>query len=492
MQFKMYLTRRQFIQKSSFSFLSFGVLSSCKYKKKKPNLVFVLADQWRASATGYMGDPNVKTPNLDKLAQESVNFQNAVSVCPVCTPYRAALMTGQYPTTNGMFLNDLYLPDEANCLGEIFKNAGYQTAYIGKWHLDGHGRQSYIPPERRQGFQYWKVAECEHNYLHSHYYAGNSLEKRFWKGYDAFAQTQDASQYIRNHTNKDRPFFLFVSYGPPHFPLHTAPKRYRDLYSPCSLKLPPNVPEEMLERTRKEASGYYAHCTAIDECIGNLLQVVYKSGIAEHTIFVFTSDHGEMMGSHGVPPCEKQRPWDESIRVPFLLRYPFVHGRLGRHIDTPINTPDIMPTLLSLAGLPIPSNVEGEDLSDFVHEKSIIRERAASIMSVSPFAGYHGGNEFRGIRTNSYTYVRSLEGPWLFFDNKRDPYQMKNLLGNPEYADLQRELDSRLWEELRKIGDDFQPRSYYLEKWNYQVNDRGYIPYRHLHKVQGPSMSVVN
>ena len=158
----------------------------------KPNIVYLLADQWRASATGYAGDPNVKTPNLDRLAKEGLNFRNAVSVCPVCTPYRAALMTGRYPTSTGMFLNDAHLPDSELCIAEVLKAAGYATAYIGKWHLDGHGRSSYIPPERRQGWDYWKAAECDHNYNHSHYYTGNSDEKRFWEGYDAFAQTKDA------------------------------------------------------------------------------------------------------------------------------------------------------------------------------------------------------------------------------------------------------------------------------------------------------------
>ncbi|MCX7047046.1 MAG: sulfatase-like hydrolase/transferase [Candidatus Sumerlaeota bacterium] len=159
---------------------------------RRPNIVYLLADQWRASATGYAGDPNAKTPSLDRLAQESINFRNAVSVCPVCTPYRAALMTGRYPTSTGMFLNDAYLPAEEVCIAEALKEAGYATAYIGKWHLDGHGRGSYIPPERRQGWDYWKGAECDHTYNHSHYYTGDSDQKFFWEGYDAFAQTKDA------------------------------------------------------------------------------------------------------------------------------------------------------------------------------------------------------------------------------------------------------------------------------------------------------------
>ena len=120
---------------------------------KRPNIVLVLADQWRAQAAGYAGDPNIKTPNLDSLAGRCVNFTHAVSGCPVCSPYRASLITGRYPLTHGVIVNDVCLNDDAVSLARAFKGAGYDTGYIGKWHLDGHGRRSYIPPERRQGFE---------------------------------------------------------------------------------------------------------------------------------------------------------------------------------------------------------------------------------------------------------------------------------------------------------------------------------------------------
>ncbi|MBA7586694.1 Ulvan-active sulfatase [subsurface metagenome] len=140
--------------------MSFGNIAIAQ----KPNVIYILTDQWRASAFGYAGDPNVKTPQIDKFAKEAVCFTNAVSVCPVCTPYRASLLTGKYPTSTGMFLNDLYLPEEELCMAEIFKSAGYNTAYLGKWHLDGHGRFNNVSQERRQGFDYWKALECSHEY----------------------------------------------------------------------------------------------------------------------------------------------------------------------------------------------------------------------------------------------------------------------------------------------------------------------------------------
>jgi arylsulfatase A-like enzyme len=466
--------------------------------RAQPNVVYVLTDQWRAQATGYAGDPNVKTPRLDTLASESIDFVNAVSVCPVCTPYRASLMTGRYPLSTGMFLNDLYLPDEELCMGEIFKAAGYQTAYIGKWHLDGHGRDAFIPEERRQGFDYWKVLECTHEYNESYYYAGDDSTKRKWDGYDAYPQTRDAQEYIREHARSDSPFLLVMAYGGPHFPHRYAPQELKDQYPVDSIELRPNVPEEMKGRAREEAQGYYAHCTALDGCIGDLLETLEQAGVADNTIFVFTADHGEMLGSQGQPPKQKQRPWDESIRVPFLLRFPAVHGREGRKVTAPINTPDILPTLLALAGIEIPDSVEGEDLSRFVLDEKTLEDRAALVMNVAPF-GYGDRIAFRGIRTPRYTYVRNVEGPWLLYDNQVDPYQMENLLGVAEHAELQRGLEHTLQSKLRERGDPFLPEEHYLREWGYEVDDIGSIPYFFLDaeggpipddfKVQSPSMA---
>ncbi len=453
----------------------------------RPSVVFLLADQWRAKATGYEQDPNARTPQLDRLARHSIVFRQAISVCPVCTPYRAALLTGRYPTTTGMFLNDLYLPDEELSLAEVFKQAGYDTGYIGKWHLDGHGREAYIPPERRQGFEFWMAAECDHNYPHSHFYTGDSPVKRYWEGYDAFAQTRQAQEYLRQAARRARPFFLFVSYGVPHFPHHTAPKEFQAMHPPEKITFAPNVPDAMrTERLRREASGYYAHCTALDQCIGDIVRTLDETGLADRTVLVFTSDHGEMMGSHGCPPARKQVPYDESIRVPLLVRYPPAHRGTGRVVQTPIVTVDLMPTLLSLAGVPCPKTAEGEDLSDLIRGGPERLDRAVLFMNVSPFADNYPGKEYRGLRTSRYTYVRDLNGPWLLFDDQADPYQLQNLVGRPECRQLQEQLDRRLQAALRAIGDDFKPRQHYLARWGYEVDAKGCISYAPGAKVQSP------
>jgi arylsulfatase A-like enzyme len=429
---------------------------------KKPNVLFILTDQWRAQATGYAGDPNVRTPNLDALAEEGINFETAVSVCAVCTPYRAALQTGRFPTSTGMYGNDLYLPPEEYCMAEIFKDAGYQTAYVGKWHLDGHGRTAYIPQERRQGYDYWKVLECTHNYRNSKYYDNNDPEVKVWEGeYDGYAQTKDAQQYIRDHAADEKPFLFFLSFGGPHYTHKMSPKDLQALYPPESLELRPNVAPELEQDARRELQGYYAHCTAIDKCVGDLLGTLSELGIADNTIVVFTSDHGEMMGSHGRSHFQKRHPYDEAIMVPFLLRYPDLTEGKARTLSTPVNTPDILPTLLSLASIEIPDTIEGDDLSVLIRDSGKEIDRAALTMQIQDF--YGGYSEYRGVRTARYWYSEEPNGEGLLlFDCETDPYQMKNLAMNPEYTELKEMMAERLRAELIKIEDyPFKSRENY-------------------------------
>ena len=443
---------------------------------KQPNLVFVFADQWRAEATGYADNRQVRTPHLDRLAAESVNFRNAVSCCPVCCPYRASLLTGQYPLTHGVFLNDVPLNDDAVSIAKVYRRAGYRTAYIGKWHLNGKGRSAFIPREQRQGFEFWKTLGCTHAYNNSFYY-GDEDGKQKWDGYDAIAQTREAQRYIREHADGP-PFILFLSWGPPHAPYETAPEKYRKLFKPEDITLRPNVPEADRDKARQVLAGYYAHIAALDDCIGEILETLRQTGIERDTILVFTSDHGDMLYSHGGQ--KKQQPWDESIRVPFLLRYPALLGTKGKTIDVPINTPDIMPTLLGLSGLSIPETVEGTDFSGVVSGTSSATESAALIMCPSPFGQWtraRGGREYRGVRTRRHTYVRDRSGPWLLYDNEHDPHQLDNLCNKPEHAALQATLDVLLAKRLKETNDKFLSGWDYIKKWGYEVDESGTVRY---------------
>lgn len=443
----------------------------------KPNLIVVFADQWRAEAMGYAGNPDVKTPHLDKLARESADCYQAISGMPVCSPFRATLMTGQRPLTHGVFMNDVQLDTTAVTIGKVFANAGYQTAYIGKWHIDGRGRRTFIPPERRQGFQYWKTMECTHNYNHSQYYA-NTIDTLVWEEYDAIAQTKDAVQYVKHHANDDKPFFLTLSWGPPHAPYLTAPNKYRKLYNSKALHLRPNVPDELHEKVKKDLAGYYAHCSALDDMIGLLRTTLNETRLNDNTILLFTSDHGDLLGSHGY--YKKQQPYEESVRIPMLYFIPEKFGGKASKPDALINSEDIMPTLLGLCGVKIPDTVEGKDFSAYLKGGKNPGDTVTWLSCIQPFGQWSrkmGGKEFRGLRSEHYTYTRDLNGPWQLFDNMKDPYQIHNLVGEENYKSIVKSFDDLLQRKLVATGDHFLPGPEYAKKWGYVLNKNGTVDY---------------
>ena len=423
-----------------------------------PNVLFILADEWRAQATGYNGDPNVKAPVLDRLESESVNFHNAFSGTPVCCPYRASLMTGQYPLTNGIYVNDLELKPRDVTLGEAFKHAGYHTGFIGKWHLYGspdgnYGRRlAYIPPEKRFGFEYWKACECTHNYNHSLCYEGDDKTPKYWPGYDAFSQTDDACKFIERSTKAHEPYMLVLSLGPPHFPYATAPAQYQDMYRAAEIQFRPNVPADHRKQAADTLRGYYAHMAALNDCLERLLATLDRTGTREDTVVEFTSDHGDMVLSQGLT----------------TKLYP-------HRITAPFNSPDIMPTLLGACGLKIPASVEGTAMP---------RDGAAPISLPVPIteARRYGFAEYRGLRTERYTYVRSIHGPWLLYDNQKDPYQMNNLCGTADVRRLQAQLDRALDQRLRSRKDDFLPAAEYIKR-------AGVEHYKEIHTTVGHTAS---
>jgi arylsulfatase A-like enzyme len=270
-----------------------------------------------------------------------------------------------------------------------------------------------------------------------------------------------------------------LSWGPPHAPYETAPERYRAPYDPEALTLRENVPGEMAAEVRPWTAGYYAHCTALDDCVGQLLALLDETGLADETILLFTSDHGDLLGSHGY--MKKQQPWEESIRVPFLLRVPGLEGWTPRTLESPIDAPDILPTLCGLAGVERPGSVEGLDFSGAVRTGEEPEDAAALLSCMQPFGQWDrvrfDGREYRGLRTRRYTYAEDRSGPWLLFDNEADPFQLENLVGEPAHAALRDDLAARLHKRLDALGDAFEPGEAYLERWGYEVDEFGTVPY---------------
>ncbi len=441
----------------------------------RPNFVLIMTDTQATNVIGAYGHPELQTPNIDRLAETGLLFERAYTTCPLCTPARAGLFTGIYPHTAGAWTNNLPLGDNILSMGRRFSDGGYDTAYIGKWHLDGPERSAFTPPgRRRHGFDYWAVADCTHDYMHSIYYRGDDPTPRYWEGYDAHAQTDDAIGYIESHGG-ERPYCLFLSWGPPHFPWREVPQAYLDMYDGQRFGRTPN----RWEVDERQLAGYYAHCTALDEDIGRLLEALERTGQADNTIFVFTSDHGTMMGAHGLATTLKQYPYAESALVPLVVRYPRAQREAGT-VAAPLNEVDLMPTLLSMAGATIPEAVQGQDLSRLITGAPGEAPTSSLVMSVAPFNINYLAHmpAYRGIYTSRYAYMRSLQGPWLLFDNASDPYQMHNLALLPEHADLVAELDGELQGWLDRTDDPFLSPEAHIAQWGYEVDHKHDMPYR--------------
>lgn len=426
------------------------------------NVLLVVVDEWRAQSFGYAGDANAHTPVIDKFADESINYHQAIAGTPVCCPSRASFFTGQYATEHGVYVNDVPLKTGGPALADVFATAGYSTGYIGKWHLMGSpdgwfGRRSdFVPPEERLGFQYWKAGECSHDYWHSIYYAGNDKKPKVWEGYDAFSQTKDAVNFMKGASQSEAPFFLTVSYGPPHFPLETAPENYREMYADREIVLRANVPENNKDQAVADLRGYYAHMAAIDECFETLLQALEDLNLASDTIVVFTSDHGDMMWSQGLE--YKLVPWEESIAVPLLVRAP---NRPPMVSNALFNSPDLMPTLLGFADLTVPDGLSGNDLS-----RSTVASGSAYLTIPAAFSSmlWFGLEEYRGVRDERYTYVETRNGPWLLYDRIDDPYQLNNLVEEPSAGHIVLRLAGDLSGWRTRLGDNFLPGKEYIRR----------------------------
>ncbi len=437
------LTRRQFIKTAAAAMPMAAVgcrLTAAQALPKRPNIVFVFADQMRGQAMGCMGNTQVITPHLDQLASEGLLVTNAISCQPVCSPYRAQLLTGRYGHATGVIYNDIRLPDSEVVFSELMKGQGYTTGYIGKWHLSGN-RANPVDAKSRRGWDFWAVRNCSHRHLTPEYWLNDDKESIKVPGWEPDVQTDLAVQFIKK--NSQVPFCLFLSFGPPHNP-YKAPEKYVEMYRDKTLVDRPNVPKANTERLRE----YYAMTTSLDHCVGRISDALDEAGVSEDTIVVFTSDHGDMLGSQG--HRLKQRPWEESINIPFIIRHPRkIKG--GQRRDWIVSSVDVMPTLLGLCDVSIPSEVQGQDYSStFVGES---REERDAAFLFNVHAGAGPGTDWRGIRTKAWTYAYHVSGDWVLYDLKNDPYQLNNLINDPKFSAKKKELRGQLDAMRNSLGE---------------------------------------
>jgi arylsulfatase A-like enzyme len=446
------LTRRDFVRTGALAGLAaLSLPAQAQAAGDRPNLLFVFPDQFRAFALGFMGADPVRTPHLDAFARESVVFANAVSNLPICTPYRGMLMTGRWPFQTGIYTNtnsgrtDIFLDPSEVCLPDVLADQGYDCGYIGKYHLDapvaedakyGEGRRgdgrvwdAYTPPgPRRHGFSFWHSYGCCDRHLKPHYWEGNAPREQPTE-YDQWSVTHEtdvAIEFVRR--KRDRPFALFVAHNPPHPPYQQVPDTYRKDFqdkTPAELFRRPNVPAGPASaRARRSVADYFSAVEGVDANFGRLLHALAETGQDRNTLVVFTSDHGEMMGSHG--RMGKGVFQEESLRIPLIMRLP---GRLKPRQDRlHINVPDMFPTLLGLLGMGegVPAKVAGTN-----HAKLVLTGQGRGPKS-SFFIGAAGRDPNRGVRavrTDRYTFAVSRQGmvKAMLFDREKDPYQQHDV-----------------------------------------------------------------
>jgi len=437
----------------------------------KPNILFIFADQLRYSALACNGNRIVRTPNFDRLAREGVVFDYAFSGCPICSPYRGQVLTGRYSHINGVICNEYRFFDEQTTIAHMLKAQGYRTAYIGKWHLGYPPYAEYM----RYGFDELYAYNCTHSYYNVSYWH-NEEGPFIMVEFAPRVETQLTLDYIKEHHQKhpEKPFCLFLSWGPPHWnsiggkDYGAYPQEY-NIYAPEEVDVPGNVPRQLRDFARKEIADYYGMVTAIDDCMGRILDALDEWNLAEDTIVCFSSDHGDHLSSHGYgKPGEtwmhhtlqgsKATPYEESIHIPFILRYP-AQIKGNRRTDTMFNSVDVLPTLLSLCDVPIPDDVQGKDLSHAALGSAGEEPDSVYLQILGP--GWPTRTKWlglwRGVRTHNYTYARwkDRNGMRMLYDIKSEPLEMHNLIGDRKYAEVERQMEERLQEWIKETNDLF-------------------------------------
>lgn len=451
------------------------------HAQDRPNVIYVFPDQMRNHAMqfwshdGFRDSVNFKadpviTPRLNEFASQSRVLTSCQSNFPLSSPHRGMLLTGRFSQNSGISTNCVAnrpvssLRADATCISDVFKQEGYSCAYIGKFHADHPtpndpqnpgtyvearvpAWDAYTPPERRHGFDYWYSYGTYDVHKHPHYWDTDGCRHDIDE-WSPKHETDKAIAYIANDggvRDASKPFFMMVSYNPPHAPYRSTDDCMEEDYALYSSKpLGELLVRENADTTMKKAPSaayYFASVTGVDRQFGRILDALDSLGIADNTIVVFSSDHGETMCSQGIED-PKNSPYAESMNVPMLVRYP---GRIAPDIDTRLimSSPDIMPTLLGLAGLAdkIPAEVEGRDYSGrflgtdsstplrkgalYIRNTDGDKDSLGNVVTYFPIA--------RGIKTDRYTLALTIDKKTgklkssLLFDDMADPYQLRNI-----------------------------------------------------------------
>ena len=416
-------------------------------------------DQQRWDTTGVHGNPLDLTPNFDRMAQRGTHFVNTFTCQPVCGPARACLQTGLYATTTGCYRNGIPLPNGAKTLGHYFKEAGYQTGYIGKWHLAG---KEPVPREKRGGYDFWLAANALEHTSEPYHTVVYNHENQPVKlpGYRVDALTDAAIDYIDRHQH--HPFFLFISYLEPHHQNRTddypAPDGYRERYT--SRWIPPDL-YALGGSAHQHLGGYYGMVKRLDEALGRLLDALKSLQLTDKTIVLFTSDHGCHFKTRNQE--YKRSCHESSIRIPAAVCGPGFDG--GGQIHELVSLIDFPPTLLDAAGIPVPEQMQGRSILPLIRREPVSWPQEVFIQISESQVG-------RAIRTRKWKYCVTSPGrpesrtrfgtldgsaeeyvEECLYDLESDPYELRNLAGYESHRKVADRLKQRLIERMVQAGE---------------------------------------
>jgi len=447
-------------------------------RSARPNIVFILIDDLRWDELGIMGHPYIKTPNIDRIGKEGVLFRNAFMTTPLCSPSRAGFLTGQYAHTNGIIdnIDRSAASHQLVTFPLLLHKSGYETAFVGKWHMGNDDTP-------RPGFDRWVSFKGQGTYLNPEFNEDGISVKA--PGYITDILNNYAVEFIKRRHNK--PFLIYLAHKAVHpevmqhddgsvnladAELFIPAERHRNLYAGKTIPHRPNykrAPEDKpaLQRrigdlpplgattaTHDESIlGRQRSLMAVEEGVGKILKALKETGELDNTILVFASDNGYFYGEHGLS-VERRLAYEESIRMPLLVRYPKVI-KAGTVRDEFALNIDLAPTLLELAGVAVPATMQGRSLVPLLQDGKppwrhsfLIEYYTDKVFPRVLLMGY------RAVRTEHWKYIHYLELAEMdeLYDLKTDPYEMKNLIHQPgaakALAEMKQEMEQLLEETL--------------------------------------------
>lgn len=428
-------------------------------RAEHPNVIVFFTDQQRWDTTGVHGNPLELTPNFDRMAQRGTHVASSFTCQPVCGPARSALQTGLYPTTTGCFKNTIPLPTDARTLGHHFRDAGYHTGYIGKWHL---ADEEPVPESKRMGYQFWlasNVLEFTSDAYRTVVYDGDNQPVHL-PGYRVDALTDAAIHFIaaatREPETRDRPIYLFLSFLEPHQQNHRddypAPEGYGERYA--GRWVPPDL-SALGGSTHQHLGGYFGMVKRLDEALGRLQDALISLDLRENTILLFTSDHGCHFKTRNDE--YKRSCHDSSIRVPTAFYGPGFEG--GGQIRQLVSLIDLPPTLLDAAGLPVPSEMQGRSFLPIIRGSADDWPKELFLQISEAQVG-------RAVRTQRWKY--GVDAPdknplrdagsdryveQYLYDLMADPHELTNLIGFESHQEVAAIMRDRLIRRMVAAGE---------------------------------------